>query len=112
MGRNAAKVDADGGRGDDEGGRASSGSKGRARFSPPTLEEVAAYCRERKNGIDPGRFLDYHAANGWKLSSGNPLRDWKAAIRTWEARDKARGAGPAAASASTRHDLFPVDEDL
>ena len=55
----------------------------RARFTAPTLEEVKAYCDERKNGVDPQRFVDYYSSNGWKVGK-NPMKDWKAAVRTWE----------------------------
>lgn len=55
----------------------------RKRFSPPTLEEVKAYCDERKNRVDPQRFIDYYESNGWKVGK-NPMKDWKAAVRTWE----------------------------
>lgn len=55
----------------------------RARFSPPTLEEVEEYCNERQNNIDPQRFIDYYTANGWKVGR-NSMKDWKAAVRTWE----------------------------
>ena len=57
----------------------------RSRFVPPTLEEVAAYCRERGKGVDPQRFHDYYTANGWTQGKGKPIKDWRAAVRTWEA---------------------------
>ena len=57
-------------------------------FTPPTLEDVEAYCKERRNGIDPERFIDYYQQQKWKLSNGNPMSDWKAAVRTWEHRNK------------------------
>lgn len=55
----------------------------RPRFTPPTLEEVTAYCKERGNGVDAQHFLDHYSANGWKVGK-NPMKDWKAAVRTWE----------------------------
>ena len=58
------------------------------RFLKPTLEEVAAYCRERGNGIDPQQFIDHYTSNGWKVGNA-PMKDWRAAVRTWEARRKA-----------------------
>lgn len=54
----------------------------------PSIEEVKEYCKERKNHIDPEAFIDYYAQQGWKLSNGNPMKDWKAAVRTWERRNK------------------------
>lgn len=57
------------------------------RFRKPSLEEVTAYCKERKNSIDPQYFIDYQETRGWRLKGGQPMRDWKAAIRTWERMD-------------------------
>lgn len=56
----------------------------RTRFVPPTLEDVKAYCLERKNDVDAERFFDFYSANGWKQGHGKPIVDWKAAVRTWE----------------------------
>ena len=55
----------------------------RKRFVPPTVEEVAAYCRERQNGIDPEAFVDFYTGKGW-LVGKSPMKDWRAAVRTWE----------------------------
>ena len=55
----------------------------RARFEPPSLDEVKAYCNERHNDVDPQRFIDYYESNGWKVGR-NSMKDWKAAVRTWE----------------------------
>ena len=52
-------------------------------FVPPTLDEVEAYCNERKNSVIPEKWLSHYQANGWKVGK-NPMKDWKAAIRTWE----------------------------
>ena len=53
------------------------------RFTPPTLEEVTAYCIERNNSVDAQHFIDYYTSNGW-LVGKNKMKDWKAAVRTWE----------------------------
>ena len=55
----------------------------RKRFVAPTIEEVEEYCRERQNGVDAERFIDYYTSNGW-LVGKNKMKDWKAAVRTWE----------------------------
>jgi hypothetical protein len=55
----------------------------------PTLEDVKAYCNERGNRVDPERFIDYYTANGWKVGK-NPMKDWKAAVRTWERTDEGK----------------------
>lgn len=57
------------------------------RFSRPSFEDVAAYCKERGNTVDPQRFVDYYTANGWRVGK-QPMKDWKAAVRTWEGREK------------------------
>lgn len=66
-------------------------SKPQKRFTPPTTEEVAAYCKERKNNIDPEYFVNYYAARGWELKPGQKVKDWRACVRTWENHDKERG---------------------
>lgn len=64
------------------------GKAKQSKFSPPTAEEVQAYCDERCNGIDAQHFLDYYAARGWKFKNGEKVRDWKACVRTWERNNK------------------------
>jgi len=56
----------------------------RKRFTPPTPEEVRAYGQEIKFDIDAGKFCDFYASKGWKVGS-TPMKDWKAAVRTWRA---------------------------
>lgn len=58
--------------------------KKRPKFKPPTLEEVKAYCQERHSKVNPEQFHDHYTANGWVQGKGKPLRDWQAAVRTWE----------------------------
>jgi hypothetical protein len=50
---------------------------------PPTLEMVKKYCDERKNEIDPQRFIDSYTAKGWMIGK-NKMKDWQASVRTWE----------------------------
>ena len=49
----------------------------------PTIEEVSAYCLERENGVNPAKWYAHYESNGWKVGK-NPMKDWKAAVRTWE----------------------------
>ena len=71
------------------------------RFTPPTVEQVRAYCEERNNNVDPERFVDYYISVGWKISN-KPMKDWKASVRTWEKRD----------SESKPKRNIPSDEEL
>lgn len=61
----------------------------RRSFIPPDVEQVRAYCRERGNGIDPEAFVDYYTSKGWVVGR-TPMRDWKAAVRTWEQRRRSQ----------------------
>lgn len=56
-------------------------------FHPPTVTEVKSYCSERKNTVDANRFCDFYAAKGWMVGK-NKMRDWKAAVRTWEEKQQ------------------------
>jgi hypothetical protein len=60
------------------------------RFVPPTVEEVAQYCFERMSKVDPQRFVDYYTSNGWMVGK-NKMKDWKAAVRTWDQKEKPTG---------------------
>lgn len=52
-------------------------------FTPPSLDEVIAYCKERNNNVDPKRWHDFYQSKGWMVGK-NKMKDWKAAVRTWE----------------------------
>lgn len=56
----------------------------RKKFIPPTVEEVQAYCDERKNNVDAQRFVDYYEARDWTLSNGKKMNKWKSSVITWE----------------------------
>jgi predicted phage replisome organizer len=71
------------------------------RFIPPSLEDASTYCQERNNGIDPQHFIDYYSARGWKLGK-EKMKDWKAAIRTWEKRNSQEASSGKAANTDTR----------
>lgn len=58
-------------------------NKKKKRFTPPTIEEVKAYCEERGNSIDAEIFVNFYASKGW-LVGKSPMKDWKACVRTWE----------------------------
>lgn len=62
-------------------------SKKESRFAPPLLEEIKKYCLERNNNIDAQNFIDFYTSKGWLIGK-NKMKDWKAAVRTWENRNK------------------------
>lgn len=64
--------------------------RGGERFTPPTVQEVRAYCEERKNGVDPSAFVDFYASKGWMVGNQR-MKDWRAAVRTWERRSGSQG---------------------
>lgn len=55
------------------------------RFVPPTVDEVAAYCKERNNGIDADAFIAFYESKGWMIGK-NHMKNWKSAVQTWERR--------------------------
>ena len=74
------------------------------RFSKPSIEEIENYCKERKNKVNAQRFYDFYESKGWKVGS-QPMKDWKACVRTWEGRDNPlKGSKVATASKYDRED--------
>ena len=65
------------------------GNENENTFHPPTLSQLEAYCGEMGFQIDGQSFLDYYASNGWMVGQ-NPMQDWQAAVRRWEAGDRKR----------------------
>jgi len=63
------------------------------KFVPPTVDEVREYCRERGNAVEPSTFVDFYTSKGWKVGD-QPMKDWRAAVRTWEKNRNASGRAP------------------
>ncbi len=81
-------------------------------FSPPKLSEVEAYCHERGNAVNPERFVDFYSCKGWMVGK-NKMKDWKAAVRTWEKQDAesvARNDLPQ--GASRKIPVMPQNDEL
>lgn len=69
------------------------------RFTPPTVDEVRAYCQERGNNVDPEYFIDFYEARDWKISGGRQkMSDWKASVRTWERNNFSKPKGKVGAN--------------
>ena len=79
----------------------------RKRSSTPSVDEVREYCFERGNGVDAETFVDFYASKGWKVGNA-PMKDWKAAVRTWEKRDNR--AAPRAKPIDTNDYLLGIIE--
>lgn len=54
---------------------------------PPPIELVRKYCQERNSSVNPQTFWDWNTSKGWKVGNTR-MKDWQAAVRTWEQRDK------------------------
>lgn len=57
------------------------------KFQKPTLEEIREYCISRGNSVDPEQFYNFYESKGWMVGR-TPMKDWRAAVRTWEKREK------------------------
>lgn len=78
----------------------------RTYFTPPTVEEVREYCRSRNNNVDPEQFYDFYESKGWMIGK-NRMKDWKAAVRTWErGRDRASLDAPQSQGSFDTDDFF------
>ena len=61
------------------------------RFKPPTVAEISEYCKDRGNGVDANRFVDFYESKGWMVGK-NKMKCWKAAVRNWERNNKAEAS--------------------
>jgi biotin operon repressor len=67
-------------------------NKRERRFTPPTVEEVRQYALSIKyDSLSAEHFIDYYSARGWQYRRGQPVKDWRAAVRTWRRRDSEKG---------------------
>lgn len=89
-------------------------NKGGSRFQKPTLAEVSAYCRERMNSIDPEEFFAFYESKGWMVGK-SPMKDWKAAVITWEKSAKKKSSSqrqyqPRRRETTFEHNLRAIDQ--
>ena len=77
----------------------------RKNFVKPTVEEIAAFCKEKKYTVNAQQFFNYYESNGWKIGR-NAMKSWQAAVQNWNTRDKAnkKAAGTMWANNSTDAD--------
>ena len=61
-------------------------SNRKVRFKKPSVIDIIDYCKERNNNIDAEAFIDFYESKDWKIGK-NKMKDWKAAVRTWERRE-------------------------
>ena len=59
-------------------------------FTPPTLEEVAAYVKAKQYHVDPSRFFSHDSAMGWRTKAGTPVNDWQRKVDEWESKETHR----------------------
>lgn len=63
------------------------------KFNIPSIEDIKQYCIERKNKVDAETFFDFYESKGWLIGK-NKMKDWKAAVRTWEKNEKEKPKTP------------------
>lgn len=89
--------------------------KNASAFTPPTTDEVRAYCIERSNRVDAESFVSFYESKGWMIGK-NKMKDWKAAVRTWERKDKELSAPKKNSftnySGQSNYDFSMIEEQL
>ena len=80
-----------------------------SRFSPPSVDEVRAYCQERGNKVDPEAFVAFYESKGWKIGN-TPMKSWKASVITWEKREQAAPTKTVIAQQYEQRDYSGVQE--
>ena len=85
--------------------------KSKSKFHKPSLEEIRSYCQERRNQVDPERFFNFYESKGWMVGK-SPMKDWKAAVRTWEQRPETKRTTyqPQEKESVLAHNLKVMDE--
>ena len=83
----------------------------RKNFVKPTVEEIAAFCKEKKYTVNAQQFFNYYESNGWKIGR-NAMKSWQAAVQNWNIRDKANNkqAGTMWANNSSDADTAIYDD--
>lgn len=56
------------------------------RFAPPSVEEVQSYISEKEYSVDAESFVAFYTSKNWFVGK-NKMKDWHAAIVTWEKRN-------------------------
>ena len=80
------------------------------RFAPPTLENVSEYCRKMGyTNVDAARFIDFYTSNGWMVGK-NRMKDWKAAVRNWDRREKNPQRQDGAAEVAKKNRFHNLEE--
>lgn len=80
------------------------------RFAPPALENVSEYCREMGyTNVDAVCFIDFYTSNGWMVGK-NRMKDWKAAVRNWDRREKNPQRQDGAAEVAKKNRFHNLEE--
>lgn len=81
------------------------------KFVKPTVEEIAAYCKEKNHNVNAQQFFNYYESNGWKIGR-NSMKSWQAAVQNWNTRDKAsnKAAGTMWANNSSDADTASYED--
>lgn len=83
-------------------------AKKNVRFSPPNVDDVSSYCKERNNLVDPQSFVDFYSSKGWLVGNAK-MKDWKAAVRTWEQRSGFKAPEEAQGTPCKYEDWMPIE---
>jgi len=56
-------------------------------FKVPSVQEIKEYVLDKGYNINSELFFNHYQSNGWHVGK-NKMKDWKAAVRTWEITEK------------------------
>lgn len=59
------------------------------RFAPPSIEEVRSYISEKGYNVDAESFVSFYESKDWMIGK-NKMKNWKAAVITWNKRDSTK----------------------
>ncbi len=63
------------------------------RFTPPTPQQATDYAKSIEFDLDGEQFVDHYTSKGWMIGK-NPMKDWRAAVRTWKRQRAASTPAP------------------
>lgn len=76
-----------------------------ARTKKPTVNDVENYIKEKGFNVNAQQFFDHYEMIGWVYGKDRkPIKDWKAAVRTWARNESKFGSNSLWGGTQILHD--------